>query len=330
MRKFIIPFFCLFVFSSTSLIALEYDGKSMVPIPPAEKNLPSEVAVHFKNVSDKPIVLEGAQFANDGTLFFCDVTGSRIIKLTPDNKLEVIIELGDLHPSGLAFHPDGRLFAAGNKDNISRGAIIAMQPDGSGLTTILPEDAGFIPNDLVITPEGGIYFTDFKGTMTKPEGGVHYLAPGAKEPVPVMPGISNANGIALSPDGRTLWVGDYGRSILSRIILTGDTEFNRIHSTPVYYFTGRGPDSMRVDRDGNLYVAIMSQGRTMVFNPNGIPIGQILLPERDSGHNLFGTSVAINPLNRDIILVAMDDRGKGANLFRAKAFAGGLAAPVSR
>jgi lactonase len=35
---------------------------------------------------------------------------------------------------------------------------------------------------------------------------------------------------------------------------------------------------MRADADGNLYVAIYGQGRVLVFNKNGLPIGQILLP----------------------------------------------------
>jgi sugar lactone lactonase YvrE len=41
--------------------------------------------------------------------------------------------------------------------------------------------------------------------------------------------------------------------------------------------TGPAPDSMRIDADGNLYVAMHRQGRFMVFDPVGMPIGQILI-----------------------------------------------------
>jgi lactonase len=52
---------------------------------------------------------------------------------------------------------------------------------------------------------------------------------------------------------------------------------------------------MRADADGNLYVAMYGQGRVLVFNGKGIPIGHILLPGRDSGHNLHSTNLAIKP-----------------------------------
>jgi sugar lactone lactonase YvrE len=53
---------------------------------------------------------------------------------------------------------------------------------------------------------------------------------------------------------------------------------------------------MRADADGNLYVAMYGQGRVMVFNKNGLPIGQVLLPGRRDGHNLRSTSMAFPTL----------------------------------
>jgi aryl-alcohol dehydrogenase-like predicted oxidoreductase len=48
-------------------------------------------------------------------------------------------------------------------------------------------------------------------------------------------------------------------------------------------------DGARVDSAGNVYVAISGQGRVIVFNRNGLPIGQIVLPDRDKGRNLKST-----------------------------------------
>ena len=53
-----------------------------------------------------------------------------------------------------------------------------------------------------------------------------------------------------------------------------------------YHFVGRAPDSMRTDSEGNVYVAMNRQGRVLVFNPYGMPIGQILLPGREQNHFL--------------------------------------------
>lgn len=82
---------------------------------------------------------------------------------------------------------------------------------------------------------------------------------------------------------------------------------------------------MRVDADGNVYVALYGQGRDLVFNPHGIPIGQVLLPGRDSGHNLASTSLAIDPQRNDLYAVSNDGNGgQGATVFHAKVFAKGL------
>lgn len=306
---------------------LEYDAntRSAAPIPAAERNLTTVEAEPFFKVGDSRGVLEGAVFDPDGNLYFCEVDAGKIYKLDKNRNLNAIVEFGEFRPSGLAFHPDGRLFVAGYSDGLTKGAIFAMKPDGSERTVILPQDAGFVPNDLIINGKGGVYFTDFKGTATDPAGGVYYLAPGASAPVPVLGNIANANGVALSPDEKVLWVGDYGRGILYRLELLDDTNFDRIRSTPVYYFTGRGPESLRVDADGNLYVAVLSQGRTLVFNPSGIPIGQVLLPGRDEGRNLYGASLALNPNSRDLILTGADDKG-GANLYITQAYANGISA----
>ncbi len=67
------------------------------------------------------------------------------------------------------------------------------------------------------------------------------------------------------------------------------------------------------------------QGRVLVFNKNGIPIGQVLLPGRKEGHNLRSTSMAIRPGTNDLYIVASDaGEGEGASIFRAKAFANAL------
>lgn len=131
-----------------------------------------------------------------------------------------------------------------------------------------------------------------------------------------------ANGIALSPDGKELWATEFSRDLLHRIELASPIKIAPIGTAIPYHFIGPAPDSMRADSDGNLYVAIYGQGRVLVFNKNGIPIGQILLPGRDGGHNLQSTSMAIKPDSKDLYIVTNDgNNGQGANIFHAKVFA---------
>jgi lactonase len=82
---------------------------------------------------------------------------------------------------------------------------------------------------------------------------------------------------------------------------------------------------MRADSDGNLYVALYGQGRVLAFNRNGIPIGQVLLPGRDAGHNLLSTSMALQPGTDELLVVSNDgEGGQGSAIFRAGAFAKAL------
>lgn len=306
---------------------LAYDAQtqSVVPIPPSERTLQSTVAEPWFKVSNEGLILEGAIFDSNGNLLFCDVSSRRVLRLTPDKKLSTVVMLDGFSPGGLALHKDGHLFIAALNSDYTGGAILAVNQDGSNLQTIIPVNAGYLPNDLVFDAAGGFYFTDFKGTSTEPKGGVYYASPDFQTIKPVVPHLAQANGIALSPDGKALWATEFGRNLLHRVQLADATTIAPIGSAIAYRFVGPAPDSMRVDADGNVYVALYGQGRVLAFNRNGIPIGQVLLPERDSGHNLASTSLAIDPNRNDLYAVANDgDGGQGATVFHAKVFSKGL------
>ncbi|YCI07197.1 SMP-30/gluconolactonase/LRE family protein (plasmid) [Ensifer sp. D2-11] len=306
---------------------LTYDARTQgpVPIPPSERELQSVMAAPWFQVSAEGIVLEGATFDQRGNMYFCDVPGRRVLRLTPDRQLSTVVTLDRLSPGGLAFHPDGRLFVAALDIPNGVGAIMAVNLDRSGLQAIIPPEAGYMPNDLVFDANGGFYFTDFKGTTTDPKGGVYYTSPDLHTIRPVLPHLAMANGVALRPDGKALWVTEFGRNLLHRIELADASTIAPIGSAIAYHFTGPAPDSMRADADGNLYVAIYGQGRVLVLNQNGIPIGQVLLPGRDGGHNLQSTSMAIRPGTKDLYTVTSDGSGgEGATIFHAKVFAQAL------
>ena len=86
---------------------------------------------------------------------------------------------------------------------------------------------------------------------------------------------------------------------------------------------------MRVDEDGNVYVAMVGQGRILIFNCNGLPIGQVLLPGRENGLNARSTSLAIHPDKKEMRIVSGNTAEAGkedAIIFSAPAFAKGLSA----
>lgn len=170
-------------------LALVYDSQTRgpVPVPPSEHNLQTVVAEPWFQVSDKHIVLEGPAFNRDGNLLFCDVSGSRVVRLTPDKHLSVVVSEKQVSPGGIAIHKDGRIFIAAINLVERTGTIIAVNPDGAERQTIVPLEAGYMPNDLVFDGDGGLYFTDFRGTSTEPKGGVYYISPDLKTITPVLP-----------------------------------------------------------------------------------------------------------------------------------------------
>lgn len=295
-----------------------------VPIPPAEQGLESELAESWFTVSPDNNILEGAIFDANGNLVFCDVSKRKVLRITPDRKLSTLLELADLSAGGLAFHPDGRLFMAALDLPTGKGAVLAWSPESGKIETIIPVESGYWPNDLVFAPDGGFYFSNFRRASASPAGGIYYVSPDFKQIEAVIPDLDQANGVALSPDGKSLWATEFAKNRLHRAILTDPVTISPVGAAVPYHFIGAAPDSMRIDDKGNVYAALYGQGRVMIFNANGLPIGQVLLPERENGKNLLSTSLAINPENREMFIVSSnEEEGQPAQIFKSNALSSG-------
>lgn len=304
-------------------LAYTADTNGLAPIPFAERGLPSVVAENYFKVSDGPAALESPAFDRLGNLFFVDVYEGKVFKLTADRQLSTIFADKTLRPAGLAIHRNGRIYLAGLGD-FAAGSIVSLDPDGRNVQTVLPASAGYVPDDLVFDKKGGIYFTDFKGTPTKPTGGVYYIPAEGGNPVPVIGNMAIANGVALSPDEKVLWSSEFSGGRLHRVDLNERGLGTLTGASVPYHFTGRSPDSMRTDVDGNVYVCMWSQARILVFNPNGVPIGQITLPGREAGQFLKVTSLGFLPGSSEMVIVARDElAGQGAMIFKSRGFAAG-------
>lgn len=303
----------------------------LAPIPPAEQGLPTVTAEPFFKVADERIPLEGPAFDRHGNLLFVDIYNGRLLCLSPGLQLGTVYTEQNLNPTGIAIHRDGRLFVAAVGARNARGlfdagTVITLDPDGSHRQTIVAPSAGYVPDDLVFDHDGGFYMTDLRGISTQALGGVYYLTPDFRETLPVLPGMCGANGVALSPDGKVLWSTEFSACRLHRADLSAPGRIAQSGSSIPYTFIGPGPDSMRTDGDGNVYVALNRQGRVLVFSPYGMPIGQILLPGREHNQFLRCTSLAIKPGSRELFIVARDEVGSGGTMiFKAGALAEGFA-----
>ena len=171
--------------------------------------------------------------------------------------------------------------------------------------------------------QGGVFFTDFKGSAENLLGGVYYVSADYRHISPIVSNLAIANGVALSTDERKLWITEMANNRLHCIELNEDRISIQNYGTSVpYHFIGtQGPDSCCIDSGDNLYVAMYKQGRVMVFNRNGFPIGQVLLPGRTNGSMLNSTHSTLRPNSNDLIICSNDGtNGQGSWLFKAGAF----------
>ena len=135
-------------------------------------------------------------------------------------------------------------------------------------------------NDIVVTANGGAYATVFGPYADLPTsvvGKILYLAPGSQKWVEVAGELNYANGIGVSPDQKTLYVSETVGNCIKKFKINDDGSLsNRSNFALLNLLTKNkveswwiGPDSMKVDSKGNIYVAQWFGGKILKISPDG-------------------------------------------------------------
>ena len=260
-----------------------------------------------------------------GYLLFSDPNANTIYKYRPnvseENKLEVfrtpsgysgadIAEYGQPGSNGLTLDPQGRLTI--NQHGNQR----VVRDEDDGTQTILADSYQGkrlnSPNDLVYRSDATLFFTDppfgfpkaFEDARKQlPFSGVFSIYKGKLQLV--SKDLSGPNGIALSPDEKYLYVGNWPRAITGQHARASDdpvSEIGEKHKAIMSYevqpngtlknaklffdFTDApgedGLDGIKVDQKGNLYVS--APGGLWVISPEGKHLGTIIIPRHP--HNM--------------------------------------------
>jgi gluconolactonase len=141
-----------------------------------------------------------------------------------------------------------------------------------------PFDGGI--NDIVVTANGGAYatlFGPYKDLPTSVVGKVLYLAPGGENWVEVAGQLNYANGIGVSPDQKTLYVSETVGNCILKFKINDDGSLSNRSNFALLNLLVRnkveswwlGPDSMKVDSKGNIYVAQWFGGKILKISPDG-------------------------------------------------------------
>ncbi|HVX13973.1 MAG TPA: SMP-30/gluconolactonase/LRE family protein [Pirellulales bacterium] len=256
---------------------------------------------------------EGPAVAADGTVYFSDIEGNRILKLSPDGQRSVFREPSH-RTNGQTFDREGRLLhCEGAEFGPGGGRRVTRTDLASGDYVVLTdryEGRRYnSPNDICVDGHGRIYFTDpcygDRSQMEMEIEGVYRIDPdGRVVRILAQPEIERPNGLAVTQDSRWLYVVDScplpggNRKIWSfELDANGQPHSQRL----VYDFApGRGGDGMRLDMEGNLYVAAgifkpRHAGETAdvppavyVMTPAGQLIGKIAIDEDVITNLAFG------------------------------------------
>jgi gluconolactonase len=135
-------------------------------------------------------------------------------------------------------------------------------------------------NDIVVAPNGAAYATVFGPYMDPPTavvGKIEYLAPGGQQWVEVANDLNYANGIGVSPDQKTLYVSETVGNCMLKFTINDDGTLSHRSNFALLNLLVKdknkswwlGPDSMKIDRKGNIYVAQWFGGKVLKLSPEG-------------------------------------------------------------
>lgn len=235
---------------------------------------------------------EGPLWRPEGVLWFSDVPGNLVRSVSPAGEVKTIIQNAGgtvsspqgafIGPNGMIPDADGTVLLCqhGNRRIVRVGKDLSITPylekfEGKRFNS---------PNDLIYRGDGALYFTDPPYGLTKQDddpakelkfNGV-FLYKGGKLTV-VARDLTRPNGIALSPDEKTLYVSnsDEKKRLWMRYDVAAD---GTISNGRVFYDLADAkeqgiPDGMKVDSQGDVYAA--GPEGIWVFSSAGKHLGTI-------------------------------------------------------
>ena len=236
-----------------------------------------EVVLKGLTSSDDPLWLP-----NIG-LIFSESQANRIVRL--DERDQPVTFVGDLlNPLGMTFDAEGRLISLQTRAGFTGPRIVWPK----GKETIVADNYEGKPfgrpNDIIADLKGGVYFTDLPQMAAEMPPAVYYVPRGGK-PIRVAEDLGRPNGLQLSHDEKTLYVGDTAgiNAYAFDVQPDGRLTNRRVFTT----FVGRdqtlaltapprsNADGLVTDDQGRLYA--LTESGIEVVSPTGQPLGIIPL-----------------------------------------------------
>ena len=286
------------------MLRIEYMMIFLVGLPLLSAGNPGPKSIFARGATPERLAggfkfTEGPAADSYGNVYFTDQPNDKIYKWSIRGELTVFCN-GCGRANGLFFDRIGNLITCSDMENE------LWSVDMQGNHTVLV--AGYQnkrlngPNDLWISPGGGIYFTDplyvrpywTRNPAIQRDGHhVYYRSPGRDTVARVADDLEKPNGIIGTPDGRYLYIADIGAGKTYRYTILPDGNLS-----DKKLFAPMGSDGMTIDDRGNIY---MTGHGVTVFNPDGEKIAHIPVEARWTANVCFGGK------NRKILFITASE-----------------------
>ena len=221
---------------------------------------------------------EGPVWDPAGFVWVSDEEKNQIVKVYADGHVEDMVSLVD--PDGSTYSKDHRLLSTAS----GLRSIIRLSTDGKSFDVVVDHYQGKklnTPNDIIIGPDGAIYFTDPPIDMTPEQKKDEELPPSVYRLGPdntltlLTDELKGPNGLAFSPNGKFFYVDDDETKTIWRWKFKNGkisdgakwADMNGPHGVP---------DGIKVDKKGHLFVS--GSGGIWVFDSKGVHIGTVRMP----------------------------------------------------
>lgn len=231
-----------------------------------------------------------------GTLYYAEMGNDRVMRFDGASN-QVFWKREGCAPTSVSPSGDGGLYVLCHR----QGAVVRVSPAGETTAVIDHDEHGeaFVnPNASVSDGKGGLWFSAsglFSPTAPAEGAVLHLRADGKLRRL--VEGIHYANGVALSRDGRTVFVSEHlERRVLAYAVddagaLGGGRVAVRLDDLPGAIRDGGwwvGPDGLAIDGRGNLWIAEYGGGRVMAVSTGGKLLATIPVKEAYTTAMAFG------------------------------------------
>lgn len=248
--------------------------------------------------------IEGPAFDEKGNLYVVNFEKDGTVGLVkPDGKAEMFIELPEgSTANSIKFDSKGYMYLA----DYTGHNVLRVDMKTKAIKPYVHDERFNQPNDIIFNKMDQIFASD--PDWKAGTGQLWRIDAGGKAAL-LMDGMGTTNGIALSPDEKTLYVNE---SVQRKIWAFDVTESGDISNKRLFAeFPDFGFDGMACDNKGNLYVTRYGKGTIAILSPDGKLQREVQLKGKRCSNLVFGGK------NGRTVYVTMQDR-KGMEKFLAE------------